>query len=96
MSYHTYQFEGMTLSVPIYFDPVAQKWIEDYHEYIERQVCTPEGHPILFSGEDACLLAEEAAPGGCPDCGSCRHYLRAAEHSWIGCCQRYCNPRQTP
>ncbi len=82
-----YEVEGILLKVPLQYDELSGKHIEDYSEFIENQVFTPCGSPIMFAGEDACRFAEEDTPGGCPDCGSCRFYKRAAEHTWIGICQ---------
>ncbi len=81
-----YHFEGVTLDIPLHYDEKAGIYIEDYPDFVERPVWTPKGYPVMFAGEDACIHAEEATPGGCPDCGSCRHYRRAGEHTWIGVC----------
>ena len=81
-----YMLDGMKLCVPLRFDIHFGKTIEDYREWIENEVYTPAGHRIMFSGTDACSFAEEATPGGCPDCGSCRFYKRAGEHTRIGAC----------
>ncbi len=86
LNHRTYELQGMILKIPIYFDEHVQKWIEDYQTFIEMRVFTPMGHPIMFAGEDACPRAEDATPGGCPDCGSCRFYRRIAKHSWLGWC----------
>jgi hypothetical protein len=83
----TYEIEGIILKVPLNYDEQSGKHIEDYSEFIENQLFTPCGSPIMFAGEDACEHAEEETPGGCPDCGSCRYYKRAAEHTWIGICK---------
>ncbi len=82
-----YQLDGMILQIPLRYDKRSDLYIEDYSELIETVRFTPAGHPIMFAGEDACPVAEEATPGGCPDCGSCKHYLRAGEHTWIGICK---------
>ncbi len=88
----TYEIEGFILKIPLSYDEQSGKHIEDYSEYIENQLFTPCGSPIIFAGEDACGFAEEASSGGCPDCGSCKFYKRAAEHTWIGICQ--CDKRK--
>ncbi len=82
-----YEMEGLTLEIPVHYDQQAQMYIEDYPDFIENPVWTPQGHRVLFSGTDACSLAEEASPGGCPDCGSCIHFHRPCPHTWIGLCQ---------
>ncbi len=92
-----YEVEGLLLQIPLTYDEASGKHIEDYSEYIENQRFTPRGSPIMFAGEDACSFAQEASPGGCPDCGSCLFYQRAAEHTWIGICtsdKRKSNVRQ--
>ncbi|MCD8364605.1 MAG: hypothetical protein LUC83_02095 [Clostridiales bacterium] len=82
----TYILDGMELRVPLRTDRKPGRPTEDYREWIENTVYTPLGHRIMFSGTDACSYAEETTPGGCPDCGSCRFYRRAGEHTWIGMC----------
>ncbi len=82
-----YTLDGMELRIPLRYDARAGVYIEDYREFIEKTIRTPGGRPVLFAGEDACPFGEEDGPGGCPDCGSCRFYCRAAEHTWIGICQ---------
>ncbi len=81
-----YTVEGLVIDVPLRYDKQSDKYLEDYMAYMEKTVFTPGGAPVMFAGEDACEYAEEATPGGCPDCGSCRHYKRAGEHTWIGVC----------
>ncbi len=85
-SMRTYELEGYVLHIPLQYDESSGKYLEDYREFIEIPQFTPRGSPILFAGEDACDFAEEATPGGCPDCGSCRFYQPAGEHTWIGIC----------
>ncbi len=81
-----YEIEGLTIDIPIYKDERSGKIIEIYPDFIEKPIWTPEGHRVLFSGTDACPLAVEATEGGCPDCGSCIYFKRAAEHTWFGVC----------
>ncbi len=83
----TYEIDGVVLRIPLSFDERSGRHIEDYTEFIENQVFTPCGFPIMFAGEDACEFSQEESPGGCPDCGSCSHYRRAGEHTWIGICR---------
>ncbi|MCC8168239.1 MAG: hypothetical protein LIO37_02720 [Clostridiales bacterium] len=82
----TYILDDMELHVPLRIDINTGRAMEDYREWIENMIFTPSGRRVMFAGTDACPHAEEAAPGGCPDCGSCRYYKRAAEHTWIGIC----------
>ncbi len=89
-----YELDGLILEIPLHFDERSGIYIEDYSEYIENITYSPEGFPVMFAGEDACPYAEEATPGGCPDCGSCRFYKRAGEHTWIGICRNEHKRRQ--
>ncbi len=82
-----YEFENVVLDIPLKLDDRSDIYIEDYTEYIENIILSPDGYRIMFAGEDACKYAEEDSPGGCPDCGSCRFYRRAGEHTWIGMCK---------
>ena len=80
-----YDIEGAILEIPLYYDADAEKYMEDYPDFLEHPVYTPAGCPILFTGEDACPYGEAADGSPCIDCGSCRHY-RQASHTWIGVC----------
>lgn len=81
-----YEVEGLIIDIPLRLDERSQKIMEEYPDFIENPLWTPAGHRVLFSGTDACPLAAEATPGGCPDCGSCRHFKRAGAHTWFGVC----------
>ncbi len=88
-----YEFEGLSLDIPLRFDEAAGIYIEEYPDFVASPIHTPKGHPVMFAGEDACIHAEEATPGGCPDCGSCLHYRPAAEHTWFGVCSHQKNKK---
>ncbi len=88
-----YELEDIILKIPLIYDRQSDKYIEDYREWIENEVFTPSGYPIIFAGEDSCEHAEEATDGGCPDCGSCKFYKRAGEHTWIGVCKNSSHKR---
>ncbi len=90
-----YVIEGVTLDIPLRYDERSGLYIEEYPDFIESPVWTSEGHPVMFAGEDACIHAEEAEPGGCPDCGSCRYYRMAGEHTWIGVCSHTAQRQNT-
>ncbi len=81
-----YELEGLVIEIPIHYDKQAEMYIEDYPDFIENPTYTPKGNRVLFAGTDACPLASEATPGGCPDCGSCKYYKGASEHTWFGIC----------
>ena len=53
-----YDIEGTLLEIPLHYDELAQMYVEIYPDFIENPVYTPEGCPILFTGEDACAYAE--------------------------------------
>ncbi len=82
-----YEIEGLVLCVPLRYDAHSRIYLEDYREYIEHSHVTPGGYPVMFAGEDACGLGREREPGGCPDCGSCRFFMRADAHTWLGICK---------
>ena len=82
-----YNIEGTIMEIPLYYDEQARRYIELYPDFTQNPVYTPEGHPILFTGEDACPLGETAERGHAVDCGSCRFY-RQQPGSWIGVCGR--------
>ena len=89
-----YDIEGAILEIPVYYDVRTEKYMEDYPDFLENPVYTPDGCPILFTGEDACSYGEAADGSPCIDCGSCRFY-RQASHTWIGVCGHEKN-RQAP
>ncbi len=81
-----YKIDGLILKIPRQYDKRAMRYIEDYREFLDKTIYTPNGYPVMFAGEDACKFAEEETEGGCPDCGSCKFYKRAGEHTLIGIC----------
>ncbi len=87
-----YEIEGLIIEIPIYEDEKTGKIIEVYPDFIETPVLTAMGHRVLFCGTDACAIAVEAYPGGCLDCGSCKYFKRAAEHTWFGVCSNKHSP----
>ena len=80
-----YSIEGVQLEIPLHYDELTGKEIEIIPDFIENPVYTPEGCPVLFTGEDACEYGE--SPGGTPciDCGACRFY-RQMPGTLIGVC----------
>ncbi len=90
-----YEFEGVVLEIPLRYDALSGMYIEMYPDFISNPVRTPEGYPVLFSGEDACSYAEADDGGECLDCSSCRFFRPAASHTWIGVCghekKRWCS-----
>ncbi len=82
-----YEIEGIVLEIPLRYDAMTGIMIEEYPDFVQTPIYTKEGNRVLFTGEDACTLAESAKGGRCLDCGSCRHFTEAGEHSWIGLCR---------
>ena len=71
-----YKIDGEAVDIPLRWDELARKDIEDYGPFLEQSpFFTPEGRPILLTIEDACPYAEmvDNDPASI-DCGSCRHY----------------------
>ena len=91
-----YSIEGVLLEIPLRYDEVTGREIEIFPDFIENPVYTPDGCPVLFTGEDACGYGE--APDGTPciDCGSCRFYRPAGPHTWIGVCLHEKNRNRRP
>ncbi len=87
-----YAIEGLIIDIPFYETEQNGRIIEVYPDFLEHPVWTPRGHRVLFCGTDACAVAVEATPGGCPDCGSCKYFRRAAEHTWFGVCSNKHSP----
>lgn len=77
--------EGAVVEIPLVYDELAGRELEQLPDFIANPVCTPEGCPILFTGEDACEYGEAPEGAACIDCGSCRFY-RQAPGSLIGVC----------
>ena len=82
-----YDIEGIVLEIPLRYDDLAKMYVEVYPDFTENPVYTPAGHPILFTGEDACPYGEPVGEEPCIDCGSCRFY-RQTPGTWIGVCGR--------
>lgn len=87
-----YEFDGLTIDIPICFDERSKIYIEDYPDFVENPVWTGSGYRVLFCGMDACPVAERESEGICRDCGTCKYFMRAAEHTWFGCCTNKNSP----
>lgn len=61
-----YDFEGVSLEIPLHYDPRAHMYLEEYPDFVQTPLYTPAGCPVLFSGEDACSLAQPAPGAGLP------------------------------
>ena len=87
-----YEYDGLTIDIPIYFDERSKIYIEDYPDFVENPVWTGSGYRVLFCGMDSCPVAERVSPGICRDCGTCKYFMRAAERTWFGCCTNKNSP----
>ena len=59
-----YNIEGVLLEIPLCYDKIAEREIEIFPDFIETPVYTPEGCPVLLTGEDDC--AQRPTPDGAP------------------------------
>ncbi len=81
-----YNIEGVLIKIPLQYDVRSGKYIELFPDFTQTPVYTPKGHPVMFTGEDACDYAVEIPYGKeCADCGSCRFY-RQIEGTLLGIC----------
>lgn len=87
-----YEFDGIAIDIPIHFDERSKIYIEDYPDFIENPIWTGSGYRVLFSGTDACSLAEDKQSGKCLDCSACKFFTHAAVHTWFG----YCTNKNSP
>ncbi len=79
-----YEIDGMKIEIPLQWDSLSKKYLEDYDDLIENRRRTPLGYPIVTITDDAC----ELAPAGVTDCWSCPHYQKAGERkTWFGTCR---------
>ncbi len=90
-----YLFEGVVIDIPLRYDEQADMYIEEYPDFTEKPVYSPSGNPVMFAGEDACRFGESETREKCLDCGGCRYYRRAAEHTLIGICKHENNKKLT-
>ncbi len=91
-----YEFDGVTVDIPIYFDEQANMYIEEYPDFIKNPVFTKSGYRVLFSGTDACESAEDKQSEKCLDCAACKYFRHAAEHTWFGYCKNENKKLHTP
>lgn len=82
-----YEIEGAVLDIPLRWDELARKDIEDYGPFLEQSpFFTPEGRPILLTIEDACPYADMVdGEDTSVECSTCR-YFRQSSGSLLGVC----------
>ncbi|MCD8336073.1 MAG: hypothetical protein LUD18_02150 [Lachnospiraceae bacterium] len=83
-----YEFEGAVFDIPMYYDQLADMYIEEYRNFYEDPVWTENGHPIMGAVEEACPYGEWDEPERCNTCGSCRFFRLLAPHTLIGVCRQ--------
>ncbi len=83
-----YEFRGTVLNIPMFYDELAQMYIEEYRNFNEEPAWTADGCPFIHSVEDPCPHGEWETPGRSNTCGECRYFKQIAEHTLIGICQQ--------
>ena len=89
-----YEIEGLSLEIPLRYDAHSGLYIEEYPDFKANPVYTPRGSPVMFIGEDRCPHAQSVDEEECQDCGSCRFFVSAGAHSWIGICRHPVRQKQ--
>ncbi len=81
-----FEVEGTVIELPRKYDERSQKYLEDYGKVIDNPVRTPEGHPILFTFDDACAYADMVdGEDTSVECSTCR-YFRQSPGFLLGVC----------
>ncbi len=83
-----YEYEGAVLDVPLYYDRLADMYIEEYRDFKENPVWTSDGYPLTHAAEDDCPCGDWDEPQEFHDCGSCRYFSLIASDTLIGVCRR--------
>lgn len=83
-----YEFEGAVFDIPMYYDELADMYIEEYRNFNENPVWTKNGCPITHTVEEACPFGEWDKPERFNTCGECRFYRQIAPHALIGVCRQ--------
>lgn len=83
-----YEFEGAVLDMPMFYDELAGRYIEEYRNFNEEPAWTADGCPIMHSVEDACTYGEWDEPSRCNTCGECKFFKFIAQHSLLGVCRQ--------
>lgn len=86
-----YEFDGMVLDIPMYYDELSGKDLLEFPDFIANPIYTPEGKPLALCIEDSCEFAEAAEPARRIDCSDCKFFRRAAEGALFGVCD---NPKK--
>ncbi len=81
-----YEVDGLTVDIPLCYDEMVNRYLEYYPDFKKEPVYTPDGHPLTVCVDDACQYGEMTEPVQVPDCGTCKYYRKAAEHTLFGVC----------
>ncbi len=82
-----YEIDGMIVEIPLHYDEMVERDLEDYPDFAADPVYTPEGRPLTVCIDDACKFAEAIEPPRLVDCSDCRFFRRAAEGTLFGVCE---------
>jgi len=83
-----YEFEGAVFDIPMYYDELAEMYIEEYRNFNENPVWTKNGCPITHTIEEACPFGKWDKPERFNTCGECRFYRQIAPQALIGVCSQ--------
>ena len=84
MKHKRYDVEGAVLDIPLQWNDRAGKYLEQYPDFEETPVYTPEGFPLRLTCDDAC--PDAVLPDNIyRECGSCQLF-RLHSESLLGVC----------
>ncbi len=81
-----YYVDGLVVDIPIRFDEQSGIFIEEYPNFKDELIYTPNGHHLTVAVMDACRLSQPRQEGRCTDCSDCIHFQRAGERTLFGVC----------
>ncbi len=81
-----YEVDGLIIDIPLQYDELTRLYIEDYPNFKDDPIYTPNGHQLTVAVMDVCSFAEPNTDGACTDCSDCLHFRRAAEKTLFGVC----------
>ncbi len=90
-----YEVDGLIIDIPLQYDSLTKMYIEDYPNFKDEPIYTPNGHQLTVAVMDVCKFAQPNTDGACTDCSDCVFFRRAAEKTLFGVCMcehRRCVP----
>lgn len=81
-----YNIEGTEFDVPLVYNDMVHRDLEEYPDIVETPIYTKAGYRIVLCLEDACEFAEAAEPPRCIECAECKFFDRV-ENSLLGVCR---------